>query len=90
MEKRKYLVIHESKHDMFIEEYEKAKEATEEARKTWEHLTYFEQKKEHVYSCYVTKKDLLEDAIDEKGNIDWKAFAGTNYYRGCFDSNKIK
>lgn len=94
MEERKYLVIDTEKDDRcgdeFVEIFDTAEEATREAESHWDHLTRSEQKKRRVYSCYVTKADLLDDAIDEDGVIDWIANAGGRYYDGYFDSEKIE
>lgn len=94
MEERKYLVIDTEKDDRcgdeFAEVFDTAEEATREAESHWNHLTRSEQKKRHVYSCYVTKADLLDYAIDEDGVIDWIANAGGRYYDGYFDSEKIE
>nr|DAS66634.1 MAG TPA: hypothetical protein [Caudoviricetes sp.] len=94
MEERKYLVYETPKGDRcgdeFVEFFDTAEEATREAESQWNHLTRSEQKKRHIYSCYVTKADLLDDAIDEDGVIDWNANAGGRDYDGCFDSEKIE
>lgn len=94
MEERKYLVIDTVKGnrcgDIYTDYFDTPEEATREAESQWEHLTRSEQKNRHVYSCYIDKTDLMEEAIDEDGNIDWTAWAGTDKYDGCFDSEKIE
>ena len=94
MEERKYLVYGTPKGDRcvdeFVEFFDTAEEANEAADSIWYHLTKNEKKKTRVYSCYVTKADLLDDAIDEDGVIDWNANAGGRDYDGCFDSEKIE
>lgn len=93
MEERKYLVIDKVKGDrcgdIYTDYFDTPEEATREAESQWEHLTRSEQKNRHIYSCYIDKTDLMEGAIDEDGNIDWTAWAGTDKYDGCFDSEKI-
>ena len=94
MEERKYLVYETPKGDRcgdeFVEFFDTAEEANEAADSIWYHLTKNEKKKTRVYSCYVTKADLLDDAIDEDGVIDWNSNAGGRDYDGCFDSEKIE
>ena len=91
MEERKYLVYETPKGDRcgdeFVEFFDTAEEANEAADSIWYHLTKNEKKKTRVYSCYVTKADLLDDAIDV---IDWNANAGGRDYDGCFDSEQIE
>ena len=94
MEERKYLVIDTVKGDRcgdeFVSTFDTAEEATREAESQWNHLTRSERKTRHIYSCYVTKADLLDYAIDEDGVIDWNANAGGRDYDGCFNSEKIE
>lgn len=91
--KKKYVAIEEPANwangDIFTEIFDTPEEATRAAEKTWQYLTADEKKKNWVHSAVITEKDLMDDAIDEDGNIDWNAYNQYDDYEGNFDSNNL-
>lgn len=93
MNEKKYLAIDIPKGgfcgDEYISVFDSAEEATAEAERIWNHFVKSEKKKRYVYSCCVTKSDLLKGAINDDGNIDWGFNSGGHDYDGCFDSERF-
>lgn len=88
----KYLVHNEALTVTDITVFDTLEEANKEAEMLWDHLTYSEKKDKdnRVYVLDVRSSDLLEDAIDEDGNIDWAANSGGGYIDGRFDSDDLE
>lgn len=85
---KKYLVIDEEKEggDTYSKVFDSEKEASDQAKADWEHLTSSEKSKRHIYVAEVTKGDLYEDAIDGD-DIDWSFFHSCNQVG--FDSEDL-
>lgn len=88
----KYLVHNEALTVTDVTVFDTLEEANKEAEMLWDHLTYSEKKDKdnRVYVLDVRSSDLLEDAIDEDGNIDWAANSGGGYVDGRFDSDDLE
>lgn len=70
----KYVIVDQTKHDMFIEEFETREEAIKAATKEWNHMSAFDQKHREAY--YVLEShnpdEEAEDHFD--GDIIWDGF----------------
>lgn len=87
---KKYIVV-EAKADEFQDVFDTLDEANKFALDSWNHLTNSEKRGTHIYVCFVTEKDLSEDAIDEEtGEIDWICFGSCDMTPDCFDSEEYE
>lgn len=73
--------------------YSDADEAAEAAEDTWNRLTLYEKRRQHIYSGVIRREDLNFDQMDEddlaEGRVDWCCFTGTDTYPGAFDSEEL-
>lgn len=89
---RIYMVIEEGKIDTFVTVCKTLKEANEEAKNLWDHLTAAEKKKNRVYVAFtLPTTDFYEKTeLEAYGTEDFDPIAchSTDADDDCFDSEK--